>query len=266
MADSFVWDCSVLWDKMSRGEGLDLEETMSSTIQYQTFSDELFRRMEIDGFKRRSKSITQKKQGKQFQQLVLYTNKLRCADTIRQTYIIRQSFPEIDNIIYYLRNEYFSSQWSTGRVWLCTLMPVIAKTSGLPNAVAPNGYTHYLDDNIDILQLVEEVYSNIMKYAYPFLEEYGSPQAVLLGLEEQHPKLKTWAVHGSDLFRIACYLFFHQKEKALTFCEQRMKVAECDDSVRTSITQEILDRVNKLEWRSDGSLLVPPKPANIRVR
>ena len=239
---------------------------MSATTQYQMFSEELFHRMEVDGFKRRSKAITQKKLGKQSQQLLLYINKLKGADTIRQTYIIRQSFPEIDNVIYYLENEYFSSQWSTGRVWLCTLMPVTAKTSGLPNAVAPNGYTHYLNDDIDIFQLVGEVYDNITKYAYPFLEEYNSPQAILAGLEEQHPELKTWAVQGSDLFRLACYLFFHQKEKALAFCEQRMKTAECDERVRTSITQEIFNRANKLEWSSNGRLLVPPKPTNIRVR
>ena len=265
MADGFVWDCSALWDKMSRG-GRDLEKIMSAITQYNAFSKALFHRMELDGFKQRSKSTTQKKQGKYFSQLVLYTNKLRGIDTIRQTYIIRQSFPEIDNVIYYLMNDYFSSQWFTGRIWLCTLMPIIAKTSGLPNAVAPNGYTHYLNDNMDISQLAEEVYNNIAKYAYPFLEEYSSPQTILLGLEEERPKLKTWAVHGSDLFRLACYLFFHQKEKALNFCEQRMKAAQCDDSTRTSITQEILDRADKLEWRSDGSLLVPPKPTNIIVR
>lgn len=239
---------------------------MSAVTQYQVFSEELFHRMEIDGFKRKSKSITQKKHGKQSQQLVLYTNKLRGIDAIRQTYIIRQSFPEIDNVIYYLINEYFSSRWSTGRVWLCTLMPTIAKTSGLPNAVAPNGYTHYLNDNIDISQLAEEVYGNITKYAYPFLEEYSSAQDVLLGLEEQHPKLKTWAVHGNDLFRLACYLILHEKEKAIKFCEQQLFDAQQDEKIRTSITQEVLDRADKLEWCSDGSLLVPPRPTNVKVR
>ena len=67
----------------------------------------------------------------EYADLLLYTNKLKGTDTIRQTYIIRQSFSEIDNVIYYLENEYFSSQWSTGRVWLCTLMSVTTKTSAL---------------------------------------------------------------------------------------------------------------------------------------
>lgn len=184
---------------------------------------------------------------------------------IRQTYIIRQSFPEIDDVIYYLINEYFSSQWATGRVWLCTLMPDDVKISGLPNAV-PNGYTHYLDDNIDISLLVEEVYENIKKYAYPFWETYNSPQAVLIGMEEQRPELKTWAVHGSDLFRLACYLFFCEKEKAFAFCEQRIAEAQCDKSVRTSITEEVLNRAEKLNYDWDGKLLVPARPTDAKIR
>ena len=239
---------------------------MSAATQYSAFSEELFHRMETDGFKKRSKSITQKKQGNNLSQLLLYSNKLRGIDAIRQTYIVRQSFPDIDNVIYYLSNEYFSSKWSTGRVWLCTLMPIIAKTSGLPNVVAPNGYTHNLDDNMDISRLAEEVYDNITKYAYPFLEEYSSPQAVLLGLEEGCPKLKTWAVQGNDLFQLACYLFFHQKKEALAFCEQRMRAAQCDANVRTSITHEILNRANKLGYDLEGKLLIPPKPKDTKVR
>jgi len=239
---------------------------MSAASQYSGFSEALFNRMEADGFKKRNRSTTQKKQGKYFFQLVLYTNKLRGMDTIRQTYIIRQSFPEIDRVIYYLENEYFSSQWSTGRVWLCTLMPIIAKNSGLSNAVAPNGYTHYLNDNVDILRLAEEVYDNIAKYAYPFWEKYSSPQAVLLGLEEQRPELKTWAVRGNDLFQLACYLFFREKEKALTFCERRITEAQRDDNVRTSVTQEILNRVESLIYGLDGKLLVPPRPVDAEIR
>lgn len=239
---------------------------MSAAIQYHLFSEELFHRMERDGFKRKNKSITEKKQVAKSQQLVLYTNKLRGIDVIRQTYIIRQSFPEIDHVIYYLQNEYFSSQWSTGRIWLCTLMPITEKTSGLPNAVTPNGYTHYLSDNMDVTLLAEEVYDNITKYAYPFLDEYSSAQAVLSGLEEQDQKLKTWAVHGSDLFRLACYLVLHEKEKALSFCEQRISDAQQDENIRTSITQEVLDRADKLEWSPDGRLLIPPRPPNATIR
>ena len=215
---------------------------------------------------KKSNSTTQKKQGSIFLRLVLYTNKLRNSGCIRQTYIISQKCPDIDEIIYYLQNEYFSSNWATGRVWLCTLMPVIARTSGLPNAVAPNGYTHYLNDDMDISQLVEEVYNNIVKYAYPFWEKYNSPQAILLGLEKQCPELKTWAVSGSDLFRLACYLFFHEKEKALDFGEQRIAAAQCNDSVRTSITADILNRADKLCYDSDGKLVVPPRPANAKIR
>jgi len=238
---------------------------MSAANQYNFFSETLFHRMEADGFKKRNKSTTQKKQGKYSSQLVLYTNKLRGTDAIRQTYIIRQSFSEIDRIIYYLINEYFSSQWSTGRVWLCVLMPDNVKTSGLPN-VTPNGYTHYLHDNMDISALVEEVYDNIKKYAYPFLAAYNSPQAVLTGIEEQRPEFKTWAVHGNDLFQLACYLLFHEKEKALAFCERRMQKARSDDSVRTSITQEILNRADGLNYDSEGKLLVPPRPADAKIR
>ena len=239
---------------------------MSAATQYSSFSETLFHRMEIDGFKKRSKSTTQKRQGKCSSQLVLYTNKLRGMDAIRQTYIVRQSFPEIDNLIYYLKNEYFSSRWATGRVWLCTLMPDDVKTSGLPNVMAPNGYTHHLDDNMNISLLVEEVYDNIRKYAYPFWEAYDSPKAILAGIEEQRPELSTWAVLGNDLFRLACYLLFCEKEKALTFCEQRMAATQCDDSVRTSITQEILNRVDKLNYSLDGKLLVPPRPAGAKLR
>lgn len=239
---------------------------MSAATQYRLFSEKLFCRMKMDGFTKRSKSITQKKQGTYSSQLVLYTNKLRGADAIRQTYIVRQSFPEIDDVIYYLENEYFSSQWATGRVWLCKLMPDNVKISGLPNMTAPNGYTHYLDDSMDISLLAEEVYSNIRKYAYPFWETYNSPRAVLAGIEEQRPELKTWAVHGYDLFRLACHLLFCEKKKALTFGEQRIAEAQCDESVRTSITEEILNRAVKLNYDSSGQLLVPPRPADAKVR
>ena len=239
---------------------------MSAETQYQIFSEELFRRMAIDGFKKKSKSTMQKKHGSRFLRLVLYTNKLRNLDCIRQTYIISQKYPEIDEIIYYLQNEYFSSNWATGRIWLCTLMPVTAKISGLPNAVAPNGYTHYLNDDMDIFQLVEEVYNNIVTYAYPFWEKYNSPQAVLLGLEKQCLELKTWAVSGSDLFQLACYLFFHEKERALAFGKQRLATAQCDDSARTTITAEILMRADKLCYGSDGKLVVPPRPADAKIR
>jgi len=238
---------------------------MSAASQYRFFSEALFHHMEADGFKKRNTSTTQKKQGKSFSQLVLYTNKLRGIDAIRQTYIVRQSFPEIDRVIYYLINEYFSSQWATGRVWLCALMPDDVKTSGLPN-VTPNGYTHYLDDNMDISLLAEEVYDNIKKYAYPFLATYNSPQAVLTGIEEQRPEFRTWAVHGSDLFQLACYLLFHEKELALSFCERRMAEAQRDDAVRTSITQEILSRVDSLNYGLDGKLLVPPRPTDAKIR
>jgi len=238
---------------------------MSAASQYGFFSEALFHRMEADGFKKRNKFTAQKKQGKYISQLVLYTNKLRGMDAIRQTYIIRQSFPEIDSIIYYLTNEYFSSQWATGRVWLCALMPDDVKTSGLPN-VTPNGYTHYLDDNMDISLLVEEVYGNIEKYAYPFLAAYNSPRAVLTGIEEKRPEFRTWAVHGSDLFQLACYLFFHEKEKALAFCERRMAEARCDGSARTSVTPEILNRVDSLSCGLDGKLLLPPRPADAKIR
>lgn len=75
---------------------------MSAATQYQIFSEELFSRMEIDGFKKKSNSTTQKKQGSIFLRLVLYTNKLRNSGCIRQTYIISQKCPDIDEIIYYL--------------------------------------------------------------------------------------------------------------------------------------------------------------------
>lgn len=238
---------------------------MSAASQYSFFSETLFHRMEADGFKKRNKFTTQKKQGKCLSQLVLYTNKLRGMDAIRQTYIIRQSFSEIDRVIYYLINEYFSSQWATGRVWLCTLMPDDDKTSGLPN-VTPHGYTHYLSDNMDIPLLVEEVYNNIKKYAYPFLAAYTSPRAVLAGIEERRPEFRTWAVHGNDLFQLACYLLLHEKEKALAFCERRMAEVQRDDRARTSITQEVLSRVDRLNYGLDGKLLVPPRPADARIR
>jgi len=222
--------------------------------------------MAANGFQRKNKSTAQKKQGNHALRLVLYTNKIKGADAIRQTYIVSQKYPEIDAILYYLTGDYLSSNWATGRVWLCTLMPATAKTSGLPNAVAPNGYTHYLNDNTDIARLTGEVYDNITKYAYPFWEEYPSPQAVLSGLEEQRPELKTWAVFGSDLFQLACYLYFHEKEKALAFCEQRMAAARCDDRVRTSITPEVRSRAAQLSYDPDGRLLVPPRPADTEVR
>lgn len=238
---------------------------MSAASQYSFFSETLFHHMEVDGFKKRNQSTAQKRQGTSFSQLVLYTNKLRGMDAIRQTYIVRQSFPEIDRVIYYLMNKYFSSQWATGRVWLCALMPDDVKTSGLPN-VTPNGYTHHLDDNMDISLLAEEVYDNIKKYAYPFLATYNSPQAVLTGIEEQRPEFRTWAVHGSDLFQLACYLLFREKELALSFCERRMAEAQRDDGVRTSITQEILSRVDSLNYGLDGKLLVPPRPTDAKIR
>lgn len=237
---------------------------MRAASQYRLFSEALFHRMEADGFQKRNRSTVQKKQGSSLSQLLLYTNKLRGRDAIRQTYVIRQSFPEVDRVIYYLRNEYFSSQWATGRVWLCALMPEDAKTSGLPNAT-PNGYTHYLDDNMDIALLVEEVYDNIRKYAYPFFAAYPSPRAVLAGVEEQRPEFRTWAVHGNDLFQLACYLLFGEKEKALAFCERRMAQAQCEGA-RTAITQEILNRVERLSYGLDGKLLVPPRPADAKVR
>jgi len=239
---------------------------MSAATQYQLFSEELFRRMERDGFQKKSRSTAQKKQGTHALRLTLYTNKMRSGDAIRQTYIIGQKYPEIDAVIYYLTNEYFSSKWATGRVWLCTLMPGAAKTCGLPNALAPNGYTHYLDDGTDIPRLAQEVYDNIVRYAYPFWEAYHSPQAVLAGLEEGRPELKAWAVFGSDLFRLACYLLFREKEKALAFCEQRMAAARQDGGVRTSLTPEIRLRAAQLTYGPDGGLLVPPRPADAKVR
>lgn len=64
--------------------GRDLEKIMSAITQYNAFSEALFHRMELDGFKQRSKSTTQKKQRKYFSQLVLYTNKLRGMDRLRR--------------------------------------------------------------------------------------------------------------------------------------------------------------------------------------
>ena len=239
---------------------------MSATAQFSVFSKLLFERMEKDGFRKRSNSITQKIQGIYPVRLTLYTNKLKGEDAIRQTYIIGQSFPEIDRIIYYLRNEYFSSKWVTGRIWLCTLMPTVAKTTGLPNMVSPNGYTHRIDDNIDIHLLAEEVYSNLKSYAYPFLTKYQSPLDIFCGLVSCEPELKTWAVQGSDLFYLAFYLSNQEQEKAINFCKQKIFANRQDENYRTSITQEILGKVEDLKWSCDGKLLLPPIHAGTKLR
>jgi len=229
---------------------------MSAANQYRLFSEALFRRMEADGFHRRSQTTTQRKQEAGVSQLLLYTNKLRGADAIRQTYILRQTFPQIDRVLYYLVNESFSSRWSTGRVWLSTLMPDAAKTSGLPNAT-PNGYTHYLTDAVDVSALAEEVYDRVQTYAYPFLAAYPTPQAVLTAIEARRPQFRTWAVHGNDLFQLACYLSLRDKETALSFCARRMSEAQ-SGGPRTSITPEITARASALLCTPGGPLLPPP--------